>query len=116
MLLPVNGYAGNSEPVQRGAFLGQLPINIDRSKSNGFPQNFVSWAGNAYLFDKKIKVNTWVSQEKDSMIFLGLKRAKEYAKSEGYKYFAIDNITFQVVHTDSKVELFFDCNVIAWNK
>jgi len=110
----VSANAKDFVPIQMGAFIGQLPLKVDRSKSNGYPEHFGAWAGNLYLYKHKLEIQEWVNKNKTSMIKAALKNAKEYAKSNAYKYFAIDNITFQIIHTENKAELFFDCNIIAW--
>ncbi len=97
-----------------GAFIGQLPANIDLSRRNGFPLSYGTWAGNLYLYKNKLEIQEWINKQKIDMIKAALNEAKEYAKSQDHKYFAIDNITFQIIHTENKVELFFDCNIIAW--
>jgi len=110
----VNANAKDLEPIQMGAFIGQLPLKVDRSKSNGYPLHYGTWAGNLFLYKKKLEIQEWVNQNKTTMIKAALKEAKKYAQSNTYKYFAIDNITFQIIQTKNQAELFFDCNIIAW--
>jgi len=111
---PATSVAKSPEPIQMGAYIGTIPNNIDLSRRNGYPIHYGTWAGNLYLYKNKLEIQEWVNTNKGNMIKKALNSAKVYAKSEGYKYFAIDNITFQIIHTDNQAELFFDCNIIAW--
>ncbi len=103
-----------AEPVQMGGYIGSIPANIDFDRRDGYPIHYGMWAGHVYLFKNKIDIADWVGDAKTKMIKEGLKTAKTYAKKRGYKYFAVDNIRFQVVEAENRVELYFDGNVVVW--
>jgi hypothetical protein len=97
-----------------GAYYGPLPAQIDFDKRDGYPLHYGTWAGNVYLYKQKQEVNEWVGEMKSKMIKEALSDAKAYAKKNGFKYFAVDNMRFQVVHTENVVELYFDGNAVVW--
>jgi hypothetical protein len=107
--------ADSDRPVQMGSYIGALPLNIPLAKRNGFPMHYGTWAGNLYLYQNKLEIQQWVFNQKQSMIKAALGDAKEYAIKNKFKFYAVDNITFQVLHTESKAELFMDCNIIVWS-
>ncbi|WP_457596680.1 hypothetical protein [Hydrogenimonas sp.] len=102
------------EPLRMGAYYGALPAQIDFDDRDGYPLHYGTWAGNVYLYKKKQEVNEWVGEMKTTMIKEALADAKAYAQKNGYKYFAVDQMRFQVVHTDNVVELYFDGNAVVW--
>ncbi|OQX72488.1 MAG: hypothetical protein B6D59_08330 [Campylobacteraceae bacterium 4484_4] len=103
-----------AEAVRMGAYIGQLPAKIDFGRRDGYPLHYGTWAGNVYLYKQNKEVQEWVGEMKTKMIKEALSASKSYAESNGYRYFAVDNIHFQVVHTDNAIELYFDGNVVVW--
>jgi len=103
-----------AEAVRMGAYIGQLPAKIDFDRRDGYPLHYGTWAGNVYLYKQNKEVQEWVGEMKTKMIKEALSASKSYAESNGYRYFAVDNIHFQVVHTDNAIELYFDGNVVVW--
>jgi hypothetical protein len=102
------------EVYRMGAYFGPLPAKIDFDKRDGYPLHYATWAGNVYLYKQDKEINEWVGENKTRMIKEALSDAKAYAEKNGYRYFAVDNMRFQVVHTENVVELYFDSNVVVW--
>ncbi|WP_456451510.1 hypothetical protein [Hydrogenimonas sp.] len=102
------------EPLRMGAYYGPVPAKIAFDDRDGYPLHYATWAGNVYLYKQNKEVNEWVNETKTTMIKEALADAKAYAKKNGYKYFAVDNMRFQVVHTENVVELYFDGNAVVW--
>ena len=107
-------FAMSDDVFRMGAYYGSLPAQVDFDKRDGYPLHYGTWAGNVYLYKQKQEVNEWVGEMKTKMIKEALSDAQAYARKNGYKYFAVDNMRFQVVHTENVVELYFDGNAVVW--
>lgn len=103
-----------NNPIRAGAFYGTLPFQININSREGYPTFYSASAGSLYLRNKKISELDWVGNEKTNMIKAALKEAKDYATKNNDKYYAVDNMHFQIVSDQNKVSIYFDCNVIAW--
>lgn len=114
MVAAVTATAGKKEALRMGAYFGSIPANIDFDKRDGYPLHYGTWAGNVYLFKQKQEIQEWVGETKSQIIKEALAAAKKFAEENGYRYFAVDNMHFQVVHTDNRIELYFDGNAVAW--
>ena len=101
------------EPVQYGAYYGDLKISI-KNYSN-YPSSNASSAGNLYLYKQKKNDVDYIVETKNSHIKAGLSEAKEYAKKNKNKYFAIDNVTHQVIATENKVIVLTNYNVLSFD-
>ncbi|WP_353661634.1 hypothetical protein [Hydrogenimonas sp. SS33] len=106
--------AADKAPLRMGAYYGSIPAKIDFDRRDGYPLHYGVWAGNLYLYKQKKEIQEWVGEMKTKMIKEALSDAKAYAKEHGYRYFAVDNMHFQVLHTENRVELYFDGNAVAW--
>ena len=103
-----------AEVLRMGAYYGPLPAPVDFERRDGYPLHYATWAGNLYLAKRQMDVDEWVGKMKTKMIKEALADAKAYAKKNGYTYYAVDNMRFQVVHTQEMVELYFDGNAVVW--
>lgn len=73
------------------------------------------WAGIVWLYKNKKDASDWVLETKAGMINRAMNEAKELSIKNGNLYYAVENMQFQVVHTENFVTVYLDCNVIAWN-
>jgi len=111
MVIAINLFA--SEPLQYGAYYGNIKENIKIYSS--YTENDVSSAGNLYLYKQKKDTVNYIYETKIQHITSGLKAAKEFAIKKKAKYFAIDNVTHQVIITENKVVVMTNYNVLAFN-
>lgn len=103
-----------SEAKHMGAYLGSIPIEISFSNRNGYPLHYGTWTTNMFLYKNKIEFQTWIDNEKNKLVNKALTNAKKYAETKGYKFFAIDHINYHIIHNETKIELYIDCNLIVW--
>lgn len=103
------------KPISVGAYFGSAPISADFTGRNHYPQSYAMWAGVVWLYKNKKDASDWVLETKAGMINRAMNEAKELALKNGNRYYAVENMHFQVVHTENVVTLYLDCNVIAWN-
>jgi hypothetical protein len=102
-----------AEPIQYGAYYGDVKEKM--SNINNYPDNDVSSAGNVYLYKQKIDLVNYIYDTKIKHIKSGLKSAKSNAIKNKAKYFAIDNVTHQVIITENKVVITTDYNVLSFD-
>lgn len=103
----------SAEPIQYGSYYGNIKDKMKDFYS--YPENDVSSAGFIYLYNKNIKNVDYIYKTKIEHIKNGLKTAKEYAIKKRKKYFAIDNITHQVVITENQIIVMTHYNVLAFD-
>jgi len=101
------------EPQQYGAYYGDIKVKVNNY--NSYAENDVSSAGNLYLYKQKKDTVNYIYETKVKHITSGLKTAKKFAIKKGSKYFAIDNVTHQVIITDNQVVVMTHYNVLAFD-
>jgi len=111
IVIAINLFA--NEPLQYGAYYGNIKEKI--SNYNSYTENDVSSAGNVYLYKQKKETVNYIYETKIQHITSGLKAAKEFAILKKLKYFAIDNVTHQVVISENKVVVMTNYNVLAFD-
>ena len=111
MIIALSLYA--AEPVQYGAYYGNVKVSM--KNYNSYVNNNASSAGVLYLYNNKKSDVDFIVQTKQSHISKGLKEAKELAIKNKNKYFAIDNVTHQVIVTENKVIVLTNYNVLAFD-
>ena len=102
-----------SDPIQYGAYYGDIKIKMNNY--NNYPENDVSSAGNVYLYKQKKDTVNYIYETKVKHITSGLKAAKEFAIEKKAKYFAIDNITHEVILGENKVVVMTNYNVLTFD-
>ena len=110
-IIAINLFAG--EPAQYGAYYGNIKISL--KNYNNYPTNNASSAGNVYLYKQNKNDVDYIVETKNSHIMAGLAEAKELAIKNKNKYFAIDNVTHQVIATENKVIVSTDYNVLSFD-
>ena len=110
----VTATAGKKEAIRMGAYFGSIPAKIDFDRRDGYPLHFGTWAGNLYLYKQKQEIQEWVGETKSKIIKEALAAARKFAEENGYRYYAVDNMHFQVLHTENRIELYFDGNAVVW--
>ena len=111
VILAVNLFA--ADPLQYGAYYGNIKEKMVNYHS--YTENDVSSAGNVYLYKQKTDTVDYIYKTKIAHITTGLAAAKKFAISKKSKYFAVDNVTHQIVITDNKVVVMTSYNVLAFD-
>jgi len=102
-----------AEPVQYGAYYGDIKVKINNY--NTYSENDVSSAGKVYLYKQKKEMVNYIYETKIAHIKSGLEAAKELAIKNKNAYFAIDNLTHQVVISENSVVVMSNYNVLAFD-
>ncbi len=102
-----------NEPTFNGVYY-DFPAALASKSWVGYPSNNGTLAGNGYLYQKQINSPTYISSQKDAFISTAREQAKKYAIEMGKNYYAITNLSFQVVRTESTTELYTDYYITAW--
>ena len=82
---------------------------------NNYLTNNASSAGNVYLYKQNKNDIDYIVETKNSHIKTGLSEAKKLATKNKNKYFAIDNVTHQVIVTENKVIVLTNYNVFSFD-
>lgn len=106
-------FAKVEEPMQSGAYFGSIPSRQTDKIIYQAAYFTSAWADNEFI--EKQGFNDWVFKAKKDLIDSALNQAKIDVTKSKLTHYAIDNMRFQVVHTNARVEIFFDCNLIGWN-
>ena len=112
LLLSLGLYA--NEPMSFGATYGNIKLP-DKRIIVSYPNNYISSAGNVYLYKNKIGKIDFISNKKINHIKIALEEAKKYAKSKSKKYFAIDNLVHDVIINENEIFVITDYNVLAFD-
>jgi hypothetical protein len=110
-IIAVNLLAG--EPTQYGAYYGNLKVSM--KNYNNYPSSNASSAGYVYLYKQNKNDVDYIVETKTSHIKAGLSEAKKLAVENQNKYFAIDNVTHQVIATENKVIVLTNYNVLSFD-
>jgi len=111
IIVAVNLFA--ADPIQYGAYYGDIKTKVSNYYS--YAENDASSAGSVYLYKQKTSTVNYIYDTKLKHIKNGLAAAKKYAIEQGSKYFAIDNVTHQVIVTEHKVYVLTHYNVLAFD-
>lgn len=102
-----------SEPVQYGAYYGNIKEKM--TNINSYPENDVASAGTLYLYQQKKNTVDYIYETKIKHLTDALKAAKEYAVKNKSKYYAVDNVTHQVIITENSVVIMTNYNVLSFD-
>ena len=102
-----------AEPLQYGAYYGDIKVKVNNY--NSYAENDVSSAGKLFLYKQKKDTVNYIYETKVKHITSGLEAAKKFAIKKSSKYFAIDNVTHQVIVTDNQVIITTNYNVLAFD-
>jgi len=103
----------SAEPIQYGAYYGDIKVSL--KNYNSYVDNDASSAGTLYLYKKDMKVVDYIYKTKIEHIKTGLNSAKKLAEKNGNKYYAVDNITHQVIVTENSVIVLTNYNVLSFD-
>jgi len=106
-------YIFAAQPIQYGAYFGDIKVSIKNYSS--YPSGNASSAGTLYLYKQKKNDLDYIYETEQSHRSEGLKEAKELAIKNNNKYFAIDNVSHQVVVTENKVMVISNYNVLSFD-
>jgi hypothetical protein len=70
--------------------------------------------GNLVLYKNKSNAISYVNSTKNEIIIAARKEALELAKNNNKSAYAVSDISFQVIRTESGVELYSDYYLWAW--
>ena len=112
LLLLVSGLFA-VEPLSGGAYFGN--INIPTPLNVRYVSNVAESVGITYLYKRKTGIANHIHATKNSHIKIGLKEAKNHAKDENRRYYAIDNITHEITYIEKFIYISTNFNVIAFN-
>ncbi len=101
------------DPIQYGAYFGDIKVSI--KNYNSYPSANASSAGNVYLYQQNKSDLDYIYETQNQHRKDGLVEAKELATKNGNKYFAIDNMTHQVIVTENKVIVLTNYNVLSFD-
>ncbi|MDY0121216.1 MAG: hypothetical protein RBR54_04670 [Sulfurimonas sp.] len=102
-----------AEPLSYGAARGDLKFSMQNLSI--YPNQSSSSAGNLYLYKNNKSEVTYINETKNDHIISALEEAKQQAKDKNKAYYAIDNVTHQVIMTENQVVVLTDYNVLAFD-
>jgi len=106
---------GAEGPYFDGAYFGNVKTNITDKYFYSYTSSAYSYAGKLYLYENKLNVAEYILNKKDKLIAKAIKEAEKYAKEKHKKFYAVDNIKFDIKITEDIVYLFMDYNVVVYD-
>ena len=103
-------------PYSVGAYYGNIKLKIKDLALYSYPSNSYAYAGKLYLYKNKKDIADYITEKKIALIASALDEAKKFAKEKHKKFYAIDNIKFDIKLTDNIVYVFVDYNVLAFDE
>ncbi len=97
-----------------GIFYGDLPYDMSNINWVGYPQYASYSAGNVYLYKQNKSVIEYVTETKGAIMASAKEEAMKQAEKNKKNSYAVTNLKFQIVRTESGIEIYTDYFIIAW--